>query len=91
MPTSDPINDSPPRKGRRDLSKYAELWEELHDPKQWEDWVHVDTVRGGGLAYRLKTRRYVGLEDLEFLVESHRAGDGRLAVWIMVTGRRSDT
>lgn len=72
----------------RDRSMYADRFTELHDSRNWNQWVVLDTVKGGGLYDRLVNDAYVGLRDLRFQVETHRVDDGMKEVWIRVTGRR---
>ncbi len=72
-----------------DRSRYAPLFAELHDEKNWHRSVLIDVVQGGGLSTRLQRRQYDGLKDLEYTVRVERRGQAR-RVLVTVTGRRED-
>lgn len=70
-----------------DRSKYAAIFRQAQDGLLDGQPIFLDRVRGGGLRTRLEEGRYVGLRGLTYDVESHRTGDGRLDVFITITGR----
>lgn len=70
-----------------DRSRYAEVFAQLHDPTNWNQWAYIDTVSGGGLASRLRDGHYRGMQDLEFEVRTNRVEKG-LRVYVRVSGRR---
>jgi hypothetical protein len=74
----------------KDRSKYAALFSRLQQGFHDDERVHVDRVKGGGLRARLEGGKYVGLRGLQYRVESHRTGDGRFDVFIIITGREEN-